>query len=116
MYIQNYLVKKYWNDIISLIVVLFLLLGVFHYYFFNKKKIFRTACIEYFRGGYGRPFDNSFGSFNSRSTADSWLTNSLSRVSSISHPDLFNSEIYNDIQNGASNKRVIEVLTNDGKK
>ncbi|KAF7624812.1 hypothetical protein Mgra_00009914 [Meloidogyne graminicola] len=73
----------------------------------------RTACIEYFRGGYGRPFDNSFGSFNSRSTADSWLTNSLSRVSSISHPDLFNSEIYNDIQNGASNKRVIEVLTND---
>lgn len=73
----------------------------------------RAACIEYFRGGYGRPFDASFGSVNSRSTADSWLTNSLSRVSSISHPDLFNSEIYNEAQNGAKNKIVVEILTND---
>ncbi|CAK5041337.1 unnamed protein product [Meloidogyne enterolobii] len=74
----------------------------------------RAACIEYFRGGYGRPFDASFGSVNSRSTADSWLTNSLSRVSSISHPDLFNSEIYKDgHNNGARNKIVVEVLTID---
>nr|CAD2147034.1 unnamed protein product [Meloidogyne enterolobii] len=74
----------------------------------------RAACIEYFRGGYGRPFDASFGSVNSRSTADSWLTNSLSRVSSISHPDLFNSEIYKDAHNnGARNRIVVEVLTND---
>ncbi|CAK5081605.1 unnamed protein product [Meloidogyne enterolobii] len=74
----------------------------------------RAACIEYFRGGYGRPFDASFGSVNSRSTADSWLTNSLSRVSSISHPDLFNSEIYKEAHNnGARNKIVVEVLTND---
>ncbi|KAL3079077.1 hypothetical protein niasHS_014859 [Heterodera schachtii] len=46
----------------------------------------RTACIAFLRAN---AFDASVGSVTSRSTADSWMSNSLSRVSSHSHPELW---------------------------
>uniref|UniRef100_A0A183C9Q1 Sugar transporter SWEET1 n=1 Tax=Globodera pallida TaxID=36090 RepID=A0A183C9Q1_GLOPA len=46
----------------------------------------RAACIAFLRAN---AFDVSGGSVTSRSTADSWMSNSLSRVSSHSHPELW---------------------------